>query len=132
MKVPAGVKEYQDSIMESKDLLQRLKKGSRMLTKAIKNDEIGEARKMISLWAKYAERLMDHMELATIIHQQYMTENSVVLTSNGGLKKVEDIMDMDPPEIDFWELHSILKMYELFGDDYKNFIEIQDGESPVN
>lgn len=131
MKVPPGVKEYEESIVESKDLLNRLKKGSRMIKAALKDKNIADARKMIDLWVQYSDQMVDHLELATVIHQHYMTGNSVVLT-NGRLSKVEDIMDMDPEAVEFWELYSVMKMHEIFGDDYKNFVEVEEGESPVN
>lgn len=131
MKVPPGVKEYEESIVESKDLLNRLKKGSRMIKAALKDKNIADTRKMMDLWVQYSDQMVDHLELATVIHQHYMTGNSVVLT-NGRLSKVEDIMDMDPEAVEFWELYSVMKMHEIFGDDYKNFVEVEEGESPVN
>lgn len=131
MKVPPGVKEYEKSIVESKDLLNRLKKGSRMIKAAMKKKKTADARQMMDLWVQYSDKMVDYLELATVIHQHYMTGNSVVLT-NGKLSKVEDIMDMDPEGVEFWELYSVMKMHELFGDDYKNFVEVEEGESPVN
>lgn len=131
MKVPPGVKEYEKSIVESKDLLNRLKKGSRMIKTAMKKKKTADARQMMDLWVQYSDKMVDYLELATIIHQHYMTGNSVVLT-NGKLSKVEDIMDMDPEGVEFWELYSVMKMHELFGDDYKNFVEVEEGESPIN
>jgi len=131
MKVPPGVKEYEESIVESKDLLNRLKKGSRMIKAAMKKKKTADARQMMDLWVQYSDKMVDYLELATVIHQHYMTGNSVVLT-NGKLSKVEDIMAMDPEDVEFWELYSVMKMHELFGDDYKNFVEVEEGESPVN
>lgn len=131
MKVPPGVKEYEESIVESKDLLNRLKKGSRMIKAAMRDSKMVDARKMMELWVQYSDQMVDYLELATVIHQHYMTGNSVVLT-NGKLSKVEDIMDMDPEDVEFWELYSVMKMHELFGDDYKKFVEVEEGESPIN
>ncbi|MED4068706.1 hypothetical protein [Priestia megaterium] len=131
MRVPPGVKEYEESIVESKDLLNRLKKGSRMIKGAMKDKKMADARKMMDLWVQYSDQMVDFLELATVIHQHYMTGNSVVLT-NGKLSKVEDIMDMDPEGVEFWELYSVMKMHEIFGDDYKNFVEVEEGESPLN
>lgn len=132
MKVPPGVKEYEESIRKAKSELNRLKKGSSMLQTAISNREMVNAWKIIRTWQMVSESLFTQLELATIIHQQYLTGNSVVVKSNGRLEKVENIMDMNPSEIDPWTLLTIQKMHEIFGEEYKEFMEIKRGESPIN
>lgn len=132
MKVPPGVKEYEESLRKAKSELNRLKKGSSMLQTAISNREMVNAWKIIRTWQMVSESLFTQLELATIIHQQYLTGNSVVVKSNGRLEKVENIMDMNPSEIDPWTLLTIQKMHEIFGEEYKEFMEIKRGESPIN
>lgn len=132
MKVPPGLKEYEESVRTAKNLLNRLKKGSAMLEESARTGETVMTRKIIKTWAVVSAELFTHLELATIIHQQYLTGNSVVIRSNGTFEKVEDIMDMEPEEMDAWSLLTIQKLYEVFGDDYKNMLEIKTKENPVN
>lgn len=132
MKVPPGTAEYENSVRAAKKLLNRLKKGSSMLEEAVEKGETVNAKKIIELWEVISKELFTHLEIATLIHQQYITGNSVVVKSDGSLRKVEQIMDMNPSDVEGWTLLTIEKLQEIFGQDYMNFLEIKEKQPPLN
>lgn len=125
MKVPPGMAEYEASVRDSKNLLNRLKKGSKMMDENIKNNQVLEAQRIIRHWQKLSEQLFTQLEMATILHQQMLSGYSVVIRADGTLAKVEDIVDTSITELDAWTLLSMEKLKYVFGDDIKSFINIQ-------
>ena len=125
IKGTPGLEEYQQSMQEAKVLLNRLKQGGTMLSSALSNNDVIQAKRIQELWYELAGELFLKLELATLIHQQYLTGNSVVVTSNGRLKKVEDIMNMNPEDFDAWTLLSVIKLHEIFGPEYSDILEIK-------
>lgn len=131
MKVPPGTKEYEESLRQARTLLNRLKKGIAIINKTYNDGEVIKTKQAMELWLQVSSELFTHLEMITLIHQQILTGNSVVVRADGSLDKVEDIMDMDPKDFDPWMLYSISKLYEIFGDEYKDILEIK-MENPVN
>lgn len=117
--------EYEASVRESKNLLNRLKKGSKMMDDNIKNNQMLEAQKIIRHWQTLSEKLFTELELATVIHQQMLSGYSVVIRADGTIAKIEDIVDTSITELDPWTLLSMEKLKYIFGDDIKSFINIQ-------
>ena len=126
-----GLEEYQKSMQEAKQLLNRLKQGGSMLSTALSKNDIVQAKQIQELWFELARTLFTKLELATLIHQQYLTGNSVVITSNGKLKKVEDIMNMNPDDFDAWTLLSVIKLHEVFGPEYYEILEIKSDQKDI-
>jgi hypothetical protein len=124
VKVPAGTVEYQESLKKAKATLIRLNKGSKMLEEAILSRETLQAEKIIRHWEKLARELFVELEIATLIHQQNLTGNSVVAKADGTPIKIEEIMDTKPVDIDPWTLISLEKLKTVFGEDVHNFIKI--------
>lgn len=125
MIVPAGTIEYQESLRKAKATLIRLHKGSKMLEEAINTREMLQAEKVIKHWEKLANELFVELEIATLIHQQNLTGNSIVAKADGTPIKVEDIMDTKSIEVDPWTLISLEKLKSVFGEDVHKFIEIR-------
>ena len=132
MKVPPGTTEYEASLRQARTLLNRLKKGIAVMEKTYNDGQIINTKEAMELWMELSKQMFTHLELVTLIHQQILTGNSVVVRADGSLEKVEDIMDMDPKEFDPWLLYSISKLYEVFGEDYKQLVEIKNQKNPIN
>ena len=81
--------------------------------------QVINTKEAMGLWLEISKEMFTHLEMVTLIHQQLLTGNSVVVRADGSLEKVEDIMDMNPDEFDPWLLYSISKLHEVFGDEYK-------------
>jgi hypothetical protein len=130
MKVPPGTKEYQDSIRKSKDYLQRLRKGSKLLDETLNSDQLVEARKIIRHWEKVGNELFVELEIVTLIHQHLLTGNQVLIKADGTFLKIEDVIDKDALEIDPWTLLCMEKLKTIFGEDFKQFVKLDVQETP--
>ena len=128
VKPSPGLKEYQESFKQAAGLINRLKMGGIKINQALQENNSIEAKKLQKHWMELARVLYGHLELMLLIQEQYVTGKSIVLTTKGGLKKVEDIMNMEPEEMDVFSLLSVQKFYDMFGPEYTDLLEIKTGE----
>lgn len=129
MKVPAGTDEYQASIRKSKDLLNRLKKGSKMLDEALDKNEYLQAQKVIRHWEKLSKDLFTELEIATLTHQFILTGNQFLIKSDGTLIAQKEMVNQETLEIDPWTLISLEKLKAVFGDEVNEFLVIEEKPS---
>jgi hypothetical protein len=110
--------------------MARLEKGWKMLEQASSNGEVLKAVKLIRLWQKLSREMFYEQEKSALIHQQFLTGNSVLVRADGSLISKEDIMGNEAIEVDPWLLLSLEKLKAVFGDDIHNFINIKEGNPP--
>lgn len=132
MQVPPGTTEYERSVRKAKELLVRLHKGTNMLNKAYQDNDTVQMQNIIRTWMKVSKELYTELEISTLIHQQFMTGNKVVLRGDGSLASVSDMVDPETVELDPWLLISMEKLKEVFGDDIHQFLEIKENDEPPN
>ena len=125
VKVNKGTNEYQQAVFEAKNEILRLHKGMKMMNKALEANDLMQAKKLMDRWYTVAQNAYYKIELATLIHQHYITKNSVVVSGSGQPVDIKNTMDPDNVELDPWTLQTLVYLKELFGEDVHSLITIE-------
>lgn len=117
VKIPRPVRQLNQSIAHSKELLTRLSKGQEYIEQAYKDKSVARVFEAAILFNKLAKELNDELERALFMHECASTGRTVLLNRKGKSINVEHYIEGEAEPVDLWTLDSIQKLRETFGEE---------------
>lgn len=125
MKAKQAHEENRKRLIEMKDLLTRLHKGQGIIEAAYKERSVALAFDAIKLYGLYSSKLLRLLEESTMLNEYLMTGQTVLVNRKGKAINISSVADGDI-EIDPETLLTMRSLKEVFGEDFREFVEFVD------
>lgn len=123
LEIPKSVREMQQSLEKSKQLMARLLKGQEIIEQSYKDKSIARIFEATSLFNKVAKELNDELEHALFMHECTSTGKTVLINRNGRPINVDDYVRGEQIPVDLWTLKSMKALSEVFGEE--NIVDVE-------
>ena len=123
--IPKEVVLQQERIQDTKALLARLEKGTKMIEVAINNNEIDKLPLYGKTFLEVTNLVKESLEVISF-YQEYLATGKTILIRRTGRPESMDTTE-EMMELDAFALTSLLRLSEVFG---KEAIELVDLEDP--
>lgn len=123
--IPKEVVLQQERIQDTKALLARLEKGTKMIEEAINNNEIDKLPLYGKTFLEVTNLVKESLEVISF-YQEYLATGKTILIRRTGRPESMDTTE-EMMELDAFALTSLLRLSEVFG---KEAIELVDLEEP--
>lgn len=127
VKIPKAVKENQERIIKSREILTRMNKGEKIIKKSYEEKSIALSFEAIRLYGTLARELFALLEQALMFSEYSATGRTIMITREGKAINIAPQAEGEV-EIDPWSLLTMEKLRAVFGDEVENMIEFKEAE----
>lgn len=125
--IPKEVVLQQERIQDTKALLARLEKGTKMIEEAIKNNEIDKLPLYGKTFLEVTNLVKESLEVISF-YQEYLATGKTILIRRTGRPESMDTTE-EMMELDAFALTSLLRLSEVFGKEAIELVDLEESPS---
>lgn len=124
VEIPRTVVQMREELGKAKTLIQRMNKGQHIINVNIQNGSILKAQEAMTLYARLAFDLNNHLENALFMHEAITTGRTTVVNRYGRAVNSINYPVDQTIEVDLFLLESIKLIRDVFGNELEGFLEV--------